>query len=125
MYPRLKLAVAAAALFALLTFATTTPAATTFTVTKTADTNDNVCNADCSLREAIHKANTTAGTDTVKIPTGDFKLTLGQLTVNQDVVIDGAGAAATSINGNAATRVLNVTGASTDVVISDLTIKNG
>ncbi len=29
----------------------------TFTVTKTADTNDNVCDADCSLREAIASAN--------------------------------------------------------------------
>ena len=28
-----------------------------FTVTKTADTNDGVCNADCSLREAIRAAN--------------------------------------------------------------------
>lgn len=31
-------------------------AATTWTVTKTADTNDNVCNADCSLREAVAAA---------------------------------------------------------------------
>ena len=27
--------------------------AATFTVTKTADTNDSVCDKDCSLREAI------------------------------------------------------------------------
>ena len=31
--------------------------AATFTVTKTADTNDGSCNADCSLREAIVAAN--------------------------------------------------------------------
>ncbi len=31
-----------------------------FTVTKTADTNDGACNADCSLREAIVAANATA-----------------------------------------------------------------
>lgn len=30
--------------------------AVTFTVTKTADTNDGVCNADCSLREAMNAA---------------------------------------------------------------------
>jgi CSLREA domain-containing protein len=32
----------------------------TFTVTKTADTNDGTCNADCSLREAITAANNNA-----------------------------------------------------------------
>lgn len=33
-----------------------TARAATFTVTKTADTNDGVCNADCSLREAVAAA---------------------------------------------------------------------
>jgi CSLREA domain-containing protein len=32
--------------------------AAAFTVTKTADTNDGVCNADCSLREAFAAAET-------------------------------------------------------------------
>ena len=34
------------------------PFATTFPVTKTADTNDGTCDPDCSLREAIEAANT-------------------------------------------------------------------
>ena len=34
--------------------------AATFTVTKTTDTNDGSCNADCSLREAIIAANAPA-----------------------------------------------------------------
>lgn len=33
--------------------------AATFTVSKTADTNDGTCNADCSLREAAAAANGT------------------------------------------------------------------
>lgn len=36
-----------------------------FVVTKVADTNDGACNADCSLREAITLANSTAGADSI------------------------------------------------------------
>jgi CSLREA domain-containing protein len=39
--------------------------AATLTVTKTADTNDGLCNADCSLREAIRAANAAAGSDMI------------------------------------------------------------
>lgn len=39
--------------------------AATFTVTKTADTNDNVCDRDCSLREAITAANNSPANDTI------------------------------------------------------------
>ncbi len=38
---------------------------TPFVVTKTADTNDGLCNADCSLREAIVAANANPGVDTI------------------------------------------------------------
>ena len=44
--------------------------ATTFTVNKTADTNDGFCNADCSLREAIVAANNTPGADVITFNTG-------------------------------------------------------
>ena len=44
--------------------------ATTFTVNKTADTNDGFCNADCSLREAIVAANNTPGADLITFNTG-------------------------------------------------------
>lgn len=40
-------------------------AGTTFTVTKSADTDDNICDADCSLREAITAANNNPGQDTI------------------------------------------------------------
>jgi trimeric autotransporter adhesin len=36
--------------------------ATTYTVTKVADTNDGACNSDCSLREAITAANASTST---------------------------------------------------------------
>ena len=39
--------------------------AATFRVTKTSDTDDGACNADCSLREAINAANGAAGDDII------------------------------------------------------------
>ena len=54
-------------LAAALLFAGLAPGAfaLTFAVSKTADTNDGTCNADCSLREAIVAANAAAGADTI------------------------------------------------------------
>ena len=61
----------------------------TFTVTKTEDTSDAVCDADCSLREAIAVA---GSGDTVSVPTGTYTLTLGlQLSINTDLLLVGAG----------------------------------
>ncbi len=45
--------------------------AATFTTTKTADTNDGICNSDCSLREAIAAANAEGSNDVI-----DFAATL-------------------------------------------------
>jgi CSLREA domain-containing protein len=38
----------------------------TFTVTKIADTNDGICDSDCSLREAVSSANNSATNDTIE-----------------------------------------------------------
>ena len=46
--------------------------AATFTVTKTADTNDGVCDTDCSLREAIAVANGTAANDIIEFNASVF-----------------------------------------------------
>src|SRR5262245_14689733 len=44
-------------------------AGNTFTVSKTADTSDGTCDADCSLREAIVAANAVAaGPNTINVP---------------------------------------------------------
>ena len=69
-------------------------AATTFTVTKTADTNDGTCDADCSLREAIVAANALGGTDTIafNIPGAGphtIQPTSALPTITDPVIIDG------------------------------------
>jgi len=84
--------------------------AATFTVTKTADTADGVCNADCSLREAIIAANATAGPDVIVVPPGTYVRTIagtaeelaadGDLDITDDVDIIGSGAFSTIIEGN-------------------------
>jgi CSLREA domain-containing protein len=82
-------------------FAVTTP----FVVTKTADTLDGVCNADCSLREAIVATNANPGADNIlfDIPasdpgrnatTGVFTISLSALLgalpqITEQVFIDG------------------------------------
>ncbi len=105
-----------------------------FNVTKTADTNDGACNADCSLREAIVAANALAGADTITVPAGTFTLTIagagedagatGDLDITGDVTINGAGAATTIIDANALDRVFHVIGSVT-VSISGLTVRAG
>jgi CSLREA domain-containing protein len=108
-------------LFVLTVF--TSPAfAIDYTVTKTADTNDGVCDADCSLREAIAAANAHAGADRVVLGAGSaFVLSLGRLTITDALTIDGAGS---SIDGGALDRVFDVQGNFT-VTINNLTITGG
>ena len=55
-----------------------------FTVTKTTDTFDAVCDADCSLREAVAAANGTAGDDDIHLPAGVYELTLDYSGVADD-----------------------------------------
>jgi CSLREA domain-containing protein len=108
--------------------------AATFTVTKTADTNDGSCDADCSLREAVIAANAAAGADTIVLPAGTYLLTLpdtnenlsanGDLDVTDALTINGAGSATTIIDGNNATRVLNLLGTAS-LSVSAVTIRNG
>jgi CSLREA domain-containing protein len=53
------------ALILALVFLPASPFATTFPVTKIADTNDGTCDPDCSLGEAIDAANMNPGADYV------------------------------------------------------------
>ena len=106
----------------------------TFGVTKTADTNDGACNADCSLREAIVAANLLAGDDTITVPAGTYTLTIagagedaaatGDLDITGNLTITGAGAATTIIDAGDLDRVFHVTGVFT-ATISEVTIRNG
>lgn len=86
----------------------------TFTVSKGADTNDGVCNADCSLREAIVAANGAAGSDLVAFA-GAFthQLTItggdenssatGDLDVSQALTITGNGSGNTILQAGTTT----------------------
>ncbi len=106
----------------------------TFTVTKTADTNDGACTAqDCSLREAIIAANAAPGS-TVSIPAGLYALSItgtgedsaaaGDLDITADMTITGAGRDSTIIDANGIDRVFHITGTYT-VSISGVTISGG
>lgn len=101
--------------------------AVTFVVTKTADTADGACDADCSLREAIAAANLVAGTDTIRFEGSlagqTIALTLGELTLDSDLVLDG-GTLAVSVSGNDASRVFTIN-AEVHAEITGLTVKNG
>nr|MBA3964781.1 DUF4347 domain-containing protein [Nitrospirales bacterium] len=90
----------------------------TYTVTNTNDSGAG------SLRQAIINANAAPGTDTIVIPTGTYVLTTGKLDIDDNVIITGAGAATTIIDGNANKRVFETKGSST-VTMSGLTIQNG
>ena len=117
--------------------------AATFTVTKTADTNDGACNADCSLREAIVAANAAAGADIITLPAGTYTLSRsgvdntavnGDLDVTGPLTINGAAQATTIIQAGssgptAIDRIFsfNPRGTATGfaVALNNLTIRNG
>jgi CSLREA domain-containing protein len=113
------------ALILALVFLPASPFAATFPVTKTDDTNDGICDPDCSLREAIDAANTNPGADDVPVPAGTYLLTLGRLDVSDDVSIAGAGQTNTIIDGNATDLVIHIHSVNGVVEISDVTIRNG
>jgi CSLREA domain-containing protein len=89
------LRVLALVLALMLPWAGSVHAATNWTVTKTDDTNDGICDAaDCSLREAIAVA--VAG-DTITVPPGTYNLWLNHLWINKDLTITGSGVGSTII----------------------------
>lgn len=120
--------------------------AQTFTVTKTDDSADGVCDADCSLREAIIAANESEGPDTIILGPGHYLLTLsgssedlgvtGDLDITSDITIQGAGAEQTIIDAggfasNNRDRVFHINGQylsseiSPTVTISGVTVQSG
>ena len=138
--PRLSLAIVLALLVALAAVGARPASAVGFTVTKTADTADGTCDADCSLREAIIAANANlAITDTITLPanvnsytlsiggTGEDAAAQGDLDITDNLVITGAGASSTIIDGGAIEHVFHVDPAGTGVTasISGVTIQNG
>ncbi len=105
--------------------------AATFTVSKIADTNDGVCDADCSFREAITAAVNAAGDDIVAFNGTVFGssqtivLSLGEIIINASgtLTINGPGADLVTIDGNFASRILTVNLAT--VTINGMTFTKG
>lgn len=110
----------------------------TFTVTKLTDTNDGVCDADCSLREAVIAANASPGADIIDFAVdGTFYLTIGgateeaaatgDLDFTSDITLLGNGPTHTIIDGSLLPvddRLIHIPGAVT-VIIQGVTLQNG
>lgn len=111
---------------------TSTVFAATFTVTKTADSNDGTCDADCSLREAITAANNAAGDDIVAFDAMVFgtaqtvNVTLGEIIFGENgtLTINGTGANLLTIDGNLTSRIFK-TIAGVVATINDLKLTRG
>ncbi len=116
-------------------------AAPTTTINVNTTTDELNFDGDCSLREAIRAANTDtavdacpagSGTDTINIPAGTYNLTLtsgdedakGDLDVQSNMLIQGAGAETTHIHGQMGERVLEVY-SGIQVTVAGVTISGG
>jgi CSLREA domain-containing protein len=95
--------------------------ASTFTVTKTMDTADGVCDADCSLREA---AMAVKDIDTIVIPSGTYRLN-SQIELPPYVTLQGAGPRLTIIDGNGADRIFKIGLNPGSIFLQGMTLRNG
>jgi hypothetical protein len=81
-----------------------------------------------SLRQAVLAADASAGADTIAFTSGlsgTVTLTSGEISITDDLTIAGPGANQLTLSGNHLSRVFRVSGGTTDVAISGLTISNG
>ena len=110
----------------------------TFTVTKTADTDDGVCDADCSLREAVQAANANVGADVINLPAGTYLIEIagsfedlgatGDFDILDTVTIVGAGTGTTIIDADSSDRIFDVDPdeiGNVALTISQVTLQNG
>jgi CSLREA domain-containing protein len=127
---------------ALLVSSLTEATAADIVVSKFSDSNDGVCNADCSLREAVLHANMTFEADRILLQAGTYALSLapaqlsseiqqedanenGDLDVMfSDLSITGAGIGRTFIDGLQNDRLFDVQ-AATRLHLERLTLRNG
>ncbi|MBK9656714.1 MAG: CSLREA domain-containing protein [Rhodanobacteraceae bacterium] len=102
-----------------------TPRSATLAVTKVEDTNDGVCNSDCSLREAVAAA--TPGQQIIfAAPFFDAPRTIflsSELLVNKNLAISGPGAHRLTISAANRSRVFRVTGSR--VTLAGMRISDG
>jgi hypothetical protein len=81
-----------------------------------------------SLRQAVLNANARGGADAITFAAsvhGSITLTSGQLSITGSLSVTGPGASALTVSGHNTSRVFQITGSSTIVLISKLTIANG
>jgi fibronectin-binding autotransporter adhesin len=102
-----------------------------FIVTTTNDHDDGVCGGgDCTLREAINRANFLGGTHTITFASGvTGTITLSgnafdELSVTSNLTISGPGARTLAVSGNSTHRIFAFD-ASASCSISGLTIRDG
>lgn len=88
----------------------------------------------CTLRAAIQEANAFLGLDTIRVPSGVYRLTLagtedaaasGDLDITEAVSIDGVGPSKSVVDGNGIDRVFEVLASASGVTLRGLTIRNG
>lgn len=127
-YPFAGLKVLALVIFFM--FAAGGARAATWMVTKTQDTDDGVCDADCSLREAISVSNTGDNVVFSSLFSTPQVITLstafpynGGMVISRNVVIDGPGADLLTVNG--VNHVVFDISSGSFVTLRGMTIGNG
>ncbi|HEX2551741.1 MAG TPA: choice-of-anchor Q domain-containing protein, partial [Nocardioidaceae bacterium] len=111
------------------------PFSSILVVTKGFDTLDGACDHDCSLREAVSAANARLGPDVILLGERVHTLTragrgedanaTGDLDVLGSLVILGAGAGRTMIDGGAVDRILHTPDFGSPLEIHGVTLRNG
>ena len=87
------------------------------------DHDDGVCSgADCTLREAVHRANALPGANSIGFTHagGTVTLTMGELAVTDSLTVNGNGIV--TISGNGSSRIFNFSGGNN--VLSGLTMRD-
>ena len=100
-------------LFALLLSAAPLALADELLISKTLDSDDGVCNVDCSLREALNFANAQPGPHHIVLPPGTYTLPASPaftegLPITGDVTIIGSGQDTTILDGAQRSRLFTV-----------------
>jgi hypothetical protein len=75
-----------------------------------------------SLRQAIVDA---ASGETIVLPANTYTLTSGELAIAKSVSITGAGTAATIVRAGGLFRVVNTSGSTNTIALSDMTVRDG
>jgi hypothetical protein len=83
--------------------------AATFEVTRADDPVPGACApGDCSLREAVDATASTPEADTIVLASGQYQVTRGEIGIDREIAIEGAGSDATRITSNGDYTVLHV-----------------